>query len=231
MIIADQTHRPLMNRPTASQMPADSPARNRPNGGLRHSLSLAVVLAATSLLSPPLQAGPDEAQRVARTVCAKCHAVDGNSTSPAYPKLAGQYSSYLAKQLREFNANTRAHDEMSPVAAKLTSEEVSDIAAYFSAKTPSPGKPGDPAIADMGRSVYLQGSVDTGLPSCDGCHGPDAAGSPRFPRLAGQHASYLFKQLTDIKDGRRTSSPLMQAVAGRMTDGEMYAVSVYLGGL
>lgn len=189
------------------------------------------MLAATSVLSSNLQAGTDEAQRLASTMCATCHAVDGNSTNPTYPKLAGQHSSYIAKQLREFNAGTRAHEQMSPVAAKLSPDEITEIAAYFRAKTPSPGKPGDPAIAERGRAVYLQGNVDAGLPSCDGCHGPEANGSPRFPRLSGQHPAYLFKQLADIKHGRRNGSPLMQAVAERMTDDEMHAVSIYLGGL
>jgi cytochrome c553 len=221
----------LMSYRTASRYPADPPSRGLPSCRLRHFLSAAALLAATGLLSSDLQAGTDEPQRLASTVCAACHAVDGNSTNPTYPKLAGQYASYIAKQLREFNGGTRGHDQMSPVAAKLSPEEITEIAAYFSARAPSPGKPGDPAVAELGRAVYLQGNVDAGLPSCDGCHGPTANGGPRFPRLAGQHPAYLAKQLADIKQGRRTSSPLMQAVAERMTDDEMQAVAIFLGGL
>jgi cytochrome c553 len=50
-------------------------------------------------------------------VCGACHGADGNSTSPAYPSLAGQHPEYLAKQLTEFRSGARKNAIMAPNAA------------------------------------------------------------------------------------------------------------------
>jgi cytochrome c553 len=171
------------------------------------------------------------ARQLVTTVCANCHGADGNSTQPSYPKLAGLQAAYIKKQIREFVSGTRKHEAMSPVALRLTEDEVQALADFFSSKAPSPGQDGDPRLAARGRAIYFEGNVAAGLPSCDGCHAADGTGSPRFPRLAGQHADYLFKQLDDIKHGRRNTSPLMRAVSERLSADEMRALAVYLGGL
>lgn len=173
---------------------------------------------------------PQEITHLAKAVCGTCHGHDGNSELPTTPKLAGLSASYIAKQLREFTAGTRTHDLVSPLIAKLESEQISDLASYFSAQTAKPGIPGDPELTAIGARLYVEGNPEAGLPSCDGCHAPDGWGSARFPRLAGQHASYLYKQLNDIKHGRRNSSPLMRAVAERLVETEMRALSIYLAG-
>jgi cytochrome c553 len=171
------------------------------------------------------------ARQLVTTVCASCHGVDGNSTQPTYPKLAGLQVPYIKKQIREFVSGARRHEMMGPIAARLTEDEAQALADYFSTRTPSPGVDGDPRMAARGRAIYFEGNISAGLPSCDGCHSADGTGSARFPRLAGQHADYLFKQLDDIKHGRRASSPLMRAVSERLSAEEMRAVAVYLGGL
>jgi cytochrome c553 len=171
------------------------------------------------------------ARQLVTTVCANCHGADGNSTQPSYPKLAGLQAAYIKKQIREFVSGARKHEAMSPVALRLTEDEVQALADFFSGKSPSPGQDGDPQLAARGRAIYFEGNVAAGLPSCDGCHAADGTGSPRFPRLAGQHADYLYKQLDDIKHGRRNTSPLMRAVSERLSADEMRALAVYLGGL
>lgn len=220
-----------MKSRTLSPHAADLPPRIRPVGVLRSPFAVSAVAIVAGVFSSSPHAGPNDARRLAQAVCATCHDADGNSANPTYPRLAGQQASYIAKQLREFVRGNRSHEQMSPVASQLKPDDIAEIAAYFSAKTPSPGKPGDPVATERGRALYREGNADAGLPACDGCHGPDAGGSPRFPRLSGQHPSYIFKQLSDIKHGRRRSSPLMQAVAERMTEDEMHAASIYLGGL
>ncbi|MGZ3158772.1 MAG: c-type cytochrome [Burkholderiaceae bacterium] len=41
-------------------------------------------------------------------VCSACHGNDGNSTSPNFPKLAGQQSEYFIKQMKEFRSHNRS---------------------------------------------------------------------------------------------------------------------------
>lgn len=62
---------------------------------------------------------------------------------------------------------------------------------------------------------------------CRNCHGPEGrSGDPDFPKLAGQNADYLTRQLANFKTGVRTSEPMQQEVA-RLTGGEMRALALY----
>ena len=175
-----------------------------------------------------------DTEQIVRTVCAQCHGLDGNSVVATYPKLAGHPAAYIAKQINDFIAGTRHHELMSPVIAKLAPEEIDGLAAYFSRQKAAAGQPGpaeNATLRRIGELLYTIGNPKTGLPSCDGCHSPDASGGGRFPRLAGQHRDYLVKQLNDIRDGRRNSSSLMRAVAERMSELEIRAMAIYLSGL
>lgn len=62
---------------------------------------------------------------------------------------------------------------------------------------------------------------------CRNCHGPEGRSSnPDFPKLAGQNADYLTRQLANFKTGVRTSELMQQEVA-RLTGGEMRALALY----
>lgn len=66
--------------------------------------------------------------------------------------------------------------------------------------------------------------------SCGGCHGPDGNGAaPIFPKLAGQHATYLTKQLHDFKTERRPE-PTMTAMALALSDDDMADIGAYYAG-
>ena len=224
---------PYSNEPLMHKRP-NPPNQGAASSRVRMSGATAPWFLACALLSGVAAAVEDpgaRARQLVTTVCASCHGADGNSTQTTYPKLAGLQASYIKKQIREFVSGTRRHEMMSSIAARLTEDDVQALADFFSSRPPSPGVDGDPRLAARGRAIYFEGNVAAGLPSCDGCHAADGTGGPRFPRLAGQHADYLYKQLDDIKHGRRTTSPLMRAVSERLSADEMRAVAVYLGGL
>jgi cytochrome c553 len=68
--------------------------------------------------------------------------------------------------------------------------------------------------------------------ACASCHGANGSGVPnQYPRLAGQHQDYSFAQLQAFKSGGRKNSPQMTALAERMSDAEMKAVTDYIAGL
>lgn len=64
--------------------------------------------------------------------CVSCHGVEGRTTNPMFPNLAGQNATYLAIQLNEFKSGERYHPVMSPIAEALTEQDINDLAAYFS---------------------------------------------------------------------------------------------------
>lgn len=66
------------------------------------------------------------------------------------------------------------------------------------------------------------------------CHGPAGAGIPaQYPRIGGQFAEYAEAQLKAFRAGERANNPnrMMRAVADRMSDAEIKAVSDYITGL
>jgi cytochrome c553 len=67
--------------------------------------------------------------------CIDCHGAEGNAPiDPTYPKLGGQYGDYLAHALQQYRAGDRQNSLMTPQAASLTDQEISDLAAYFGSR-------------------------------------------------------------------------------------------------
>jgi cytochrome c553 len=63
--------------------------------------------------------------------------------------------------------------------------------------------------------------------SCFACHGNDGnSASPLFPRLAGQHARYLERQLADYRSGKRKSST-MQPMVAELSAADFKALGAY----
>ncbi len=172
-----------------------------------------------------------QAEEVVKTVCAACHGIDGNSTDPQYPKLAGMDQEYLMRQLKAFAAGKRRDEAMSGIIAGIDPVDFSTLAAYYGKLKPAPGKIKDAQLAAKGKTLYEDGNTETGVPACAGCHQPDGHGNARFPRIAGQHQTYVLKQLDDYKSGRRATDPLMTTVGKRLTPDETKALAEYIAGL
>jgi cytochrome c553 len=164
-------------------------------------------------------------------LCSTCHGPRGISTSPEFPILAAQRRGYLESQLEAFRAKTReekiAHDFMWGIAGDLDDHMIDSIARYYAAQPPAPGKPGDPTLIAKGKQLFEQGVPDRSIPACATCHGADAAGVADFPRLAGQHAKYVVKQIEYIQSLVR-KAPVMHGIVKDMTPAEMQAVAVYV---
>lgn len=165
-------------------------------------------------------------------VCAACHGVDGNSGTPANPKLAQQHPEYLVKQLQEFKSGTRNSAIMQGFASTLSDEDMKNIAYWLTSKKAKPGFATDKELVSLGERIYRGGIADRQVPACAGCHSPNGAGIPsQYPRLAGQHAEYAIAQLTAFRDGSRKNNLTMNQVAAKMNDREIKAVADYVAGL
>jgi cytochrome c553 len=165
-------------------------------------------------------------------VCAACHGADGNSPTPAYPKLAQQHPQYLVKQLQEFKSDKRANAIMKGFASTLSEQDMQNVAAWLGSKKAKTGFASDKALASWGERIYRGGIADRQVPACAGCHSPNGAGMPaQYPRLSGQHADYTDAQLKAFRDGVRNNSAHMTGVAAKLNDKEIKAVADYIAGL
>src|SRR5215472_3933717 len=209
----------------------------------RRSWSMRQVLAATAaaallaIAAPGARADePDaaaraHAQRIAITVCGTCHGPNGNSMNPKYPRLAGQNANYLAAQLKAFRAQTRGDPDaigyMWGMASQLDDGTIQALAAYYAAQRAEPSASGASPAITRGRQIFAQGVTAQGVPACSSCHGPDAHGLQDFPRLAGQHAQYVLKQLASFQNNMRNVA-IMHGVAQNLNLGDMDAVAAFL---
>lgn len=195
--------------------------------------SLMVTFFAVSLVAYAEDAAaPSAAEQTATTVCAACHGADGNGVITLNPKLAGQHSDYLAKQLHDFKAGKRANAVMAGMVANLSDDDIKGLANYFAKQTPTLGKAKSNGAGSLGEKIFRGGIAATNVPACAACHGANGEGLPkRFPRLSGQHADYTAQQLKIFRTTERANAPMMQVIATKMTDAEMQAVADYIQGL
>jgi len=164
--------------------------------------------------------------------CFLCHGATGDSSSPLYPKLAGQNSGYMLKQLRNFKRGERESSDMRKVVADLDENDMQSAAFFFSRQQPSRGNSAYAEMRALGEKLFSQGDPARGLKPCRECHGDNGAGSATLPRIAGQHTLYIETQLTLFEERRRTNdNAQMQDVAKRLTTDEVRAVAEYLRSL
>ena len=200
------------------------------------TLSALIALLATgaSAAETKVPAKPDlvKGQEKATQVCVACHTADGSRGTPANPILQGQHTEYLVKQLTEFKAGTRANAVMAGMAGVLNEDDMKNVAAFYASKQVKPGAAKNKDLVVLGEKIYRGGIAAKQVPACAGCHSPNGAGIPaQYPRLGGQHADYSELQLTSFRAGTRGNSAQMTAIAARMSDKEIKAVSDYIAGL
>jgi len=179
--------------------------------------------------------GDVEAGKTKSAMCGACHGATGISPAPTYPNLAGQQPAYIAKQLADFKSGARTDMMMAPMAVNLSEQDMADLAAYFSSQ-PRGGKKAavnaddSVAVADSApagnvtivtstsaKAIYA-GDVKAGQEKsamCVACHGADGNSLvSMYPKLAGQSANYIAKQLADFKSGARVDPVMVGMVAG-----------------
>lgn len=210
--------------------------RTTPQAAARYFfIALVLTTLGTPYARPESQDLATAAQQNAlhRTIatCANCHGKTGLSVSPTFPNLAAQTAPYIELQLHAFKDQTRADPDaqayMWGMASQLDDAAISGLAAYFAGQPAAPGKGGDVPLIVQGKKIFTQGVVDSGIPACASCHGALAQGNGPFPRLAGQHAPYLLKQLLAIQNVLRTA-PVMHGVIKDLTRDQMQAVVAYV---
>jgi len=191
----------------------------------------------------PFSTGKAQDGATKTAVCSGCHGPNGNSTSPDWPRLAGQSAVYVAEQLKLFKTQVRANPVMMPMASGLSDQDINDVAVYFEAQTPQ-GLEADPSYWQAGEALYKRGDKARNIPACVACHGPGGRGNlaAGYPALRAQQSVYVVKQLNDYASGARypgaknqaqpsRNGAMMLTIAKRLTPEDMRNVASYVQGL
>ena len=178
-------------------------------------------------------ANEERGKQVATTVCASCHAVDGNSGIATYPRLAGQNAFYIeqnAKLIRDGKRTTGNAKEMRDQMGAVSDQDLKDAALYFSKQYPKAGEVNPKISPELGAKIFRGGIAERKVPACMSCHGPNGAGMPNeYPRISGQHAGYVETELKAYRDGVRKNAK-MEKVAKMLSPEEMKAVANFIQG-
>lgn len=160
-------------------------------------------------------------------VCQGCHGADAlGDAAGYYPRLAGQYTTVLIKQLTDVREGRRDNPKEFPFSSEhvITPQDIADIAAYLHG-LPAPAQHGQGPGGDftMAAKMYKK--------DCQICHGKagQGDGDKFYPKVSGQHYAYMLRQTHDIRDGvRRNANPDMVDAVKGYSDSDLTAVVDYM---
>ena len=174
------------------------------------------------------------AQKIA--MCIGCHGIPGYQASfpevHKVPMISGQGAKYIASALDAYKKGDRKHPTMRGIADSLSEQDIADVAAYYAEHGTSAGAPAKPSREPNAQVAQL---LQKG--ACVSCHGENFAKpiDPSYPKIAGQHADYLFVALKSYKVEKNTNvgrgNAIMGGIAKQFTNAELKALASYVGSL
>ena len=168
-------------------------------------------------------------------MCIGCHGIIGYKSSfpEVYhvPKISGQNAKYIAAVLEAYKKGDRKHPTMRGIADSLSEQDIADVSAYYEQH----GKKGAELPAKPGREPSVQVAELLKKGACVSCHGDNFAKpiDPSYPKIAGQHADYLFVALKSYKADARNANvgrnnAIMGGIAKQFSNAELKALANYL---
>jgi cytochrome c553 len=171
-------------------------------------------------------------------MCIGCHGIAGYQASfpeiHKVPKISGQNAKYIVAALNAYKKGERNHASMRGIAEALSDQDMADISAYYSTH----GVVAGVTLADK-PSKQASPAVDALLKKggCVACHGENFAKpiDPSYPKIAGQHADYLYVALKAYKTEKNPmigrSNGVMAGMAKQFSNNELKEISKYIGSL
>jgi cytochrome c553 len=194
---------------------------------MKNKLLLVIGLAIAPMLSIAQDVKGDAgagSKKVA--MCIGCHGLPNYQASfpEVYkvPKIAGQNAKYIVAALNGYKSGDRKHPSMRGVAGSLSDQDIADVAAFYEALGKDSGGAAVPAQAEAAPA-----GLKDKLAACVACHGTNFNNTtdPANPRLAGQHADYLYAALkaymTDNNPRVGRASAVMRGMVAPVVDGKM----------
>ena len=204
---------------------------------MKYLLSLLILSAAS--IGPLSVAQAQDAAEGGKKVamCIGCHGIPAYQASfpeiHKVPMISGQGAKYIVSSLVAYKKGERKHPTMRSIAASMSDKDMADVAAFYEQH----GKAGAataPAAAPT-PSAEVAELLKKG--NCASCHGENLSKpiDPGYPKLAGQHADYLYVALkayqTDKNPKVGRTNAIMMGMARPYTLAELKMLANYIGSL
>ena len=155
---------------------------------------LVLAGASTATQAQDAKAGDPAKGAAKAAMCIGCHGLTGYQASfpEVYkvPKISGQGAKYISAALNAYAKGERKHPSMRAIAESLTEQDIADLSVYYE-------QSGKTAAAAPTAPAALPDALKDRLAACVACHGPSFSApiDAAYPKLAGQHADYLYHAL------------------------------------
>jgi cytochrome c553 len=198
------------------------------------AFGVACVTVSASAAAPEQPGAKSIESRVA--MCMGCHNIkDYRTNFPVVyqvPMIAGQSEKYIAAALTAYRAGERKHPTMRAVAGSLSDQDIADFAKYYSHLAGTTQLPDQPTTQPDAQVEALLKKAN-----CMSCHGSNFSKpiDPSYPKIAGQHADYLFEALKEYKTENNVTfgrnNPIMGAMAKQFSNSDLKLLADYVGSL
>jgi cytochrome c553 len=198
--------------------------------------ALSVFVALTCLVAPAVQAQDAAAGESKAAMCIGCHGIPGYQASfpevHKVPMISGQNAKYIEASLQAYKKGDRKHPTMRGIAASLSDKDMADLAAFYEKHAPA-----NPAAVETPAAAPAEVAALLTKGACASCHGANynkpIDGS--YPKLAGQHADYLYVALKSYKTTGQSALGRNNAIMGgqvaQFKPAELKAMANYLATL
>ncbi|GAA4349449.1 hypothetical protein GCM10023165_36180 [Variovorax defluvii] len=174
-------------------------------------------------------------------MCVGCHGIVGYQASfpevHKVPMIAGQSATYIVSALTAYKTGDRKHPTMRAIADTLSEQDIADLGAYYSQLGVQEGD-APPAAAARQPSERVQALISRDKDNaCTKCHGANfnTPNDGTVPKLAGQHADYLYVALKSYKTEKSMtigrSNGVMSGQAKKFSNAELKELASYVSSL
>jgi len=191
---------------------------------------------ATSASAQDAKAGDAKAGEKKAAMCIGCHGIpDYKASFPEIyrvPKIAGQNAKYIESALAQYKKGDRKHPTMRGIAASLSDQDMADLAAFYSTEAKA-----EPVPAEAKTAVPADVAELLKKGNCASCHGANFSApiDPSYPKLAGQHADYLYAALREYQTDKNPlvgrNNAIMMGMARPFTHAEAKTLANYFESL
>jgi cytochrome c553 len=200
----------------------------------RSLVAVATFFVAAASASAQGVAGDAQAGSKKADMCIGCHGIPGYQNSfpeiHKVPMISGQTDKYIVSALTAYKKGDRKHPTMRGIAGSLSEQDMADLAAFYSAQA---GK----TVPETAKAADVDAAALVEKGACASCHGANFSKpiDPSYPKIAGQHADYLYFALKAYTvEGNKVvgrNNAIMGGVAKQFSHAEMKALAKYLSTL
>ena len=158
--------------------------------------------------------------------CKKCHMADGISEDTDDPNIAGMSATYLFKQMKDYQDETRSEKGMIKAMRGLSDQDISDLAAYYASQEMLPAE----YATEQVPVLVHKGDPKRMVRACNSCHGQNGEGGEYdMPALVGQRKGYFITTMEEFAEDDRTNDIYwrMRDIAKELTEEEIEELANY----